>query len=69
MYQWRVSIPHLIYAPRGCAGIRIGSMSAMQTRIPRQDSRASLEYYTRMTSVSSLRVLNVSAGRFRSVMK
>ncbi|MDY2725541.1 hypothetical protein [Anaerostipes sp.] len=35
--------PHLIYAPRGCAGIRIGSMSAMQTRIPRQDSRASLE--------------------------
>ena len=43
MYQWRVSIPHLIYAPRGCAGIRIGSMSAMQTRIPRQDSRASLE--------------------------
>ncbi|MDY2725268.1 hypothetical protein [Anaerostipes sp.] len=43
MYQWRVSIPHLIYAPRGCAGIWIGSMSAMQTRIPRQDSRASLE--------------------------
>ncbi|WP_287726091.1 hypothetical protein [Anaerostipes sp.] len=43
MYQWRVSIPHLIYAPRGCAGIRIGSMSAIQTRIPRQDSRASLE--------------------------
>ncbi|MDY2726604.1 hypothetical protein [Anaerostipes sp.] len=46
MYQWRVSIPHLIYAPRGCAGIRIGSMSAMQTRIPRQDSRASLESET-----------------------
>ena len=36
MYQWRVSIPHLIYAPRGCAGIRIGSMSAVQTRIPRK---------------------------------
>ena len=44
MYQWRVSIHHLIYAPRGCAGIRIGSMSAVQTRIPRQDSRASLEF-------------------------
>ena len=28
LYQRRVSIPHLLYAPRGCAGIRIGIMSA-----------------------------------------
>ena len=28
MYQWRVSIPHLINAPRGCAGIRRSVMSA-----------------------------------------
>ena len=35
---------HLIYAPRGCAGIRISVLSALQTRIPRQDSRASLEW-------------------------
>ena len=25
--------PHLIYAPRGCAGIRISVLSALQTRI------------------------------------
>ena len=42
VYQWRVSICHLIYALR-CAGIRIRISSALQTRIPRQDSRASLE--------------------------
>ena len=34
----------LIYAPRGCAGIRKRMMSAELTRIPRQDSQASLEY-------------------------
>ena len=28
MYQWRVSTPHLINAPRGCAGIRRSIMSA-----------------------------------------
>ena len=28
LYQRRVSIPHLIYAPRRCAGIQIGIMSA-----------------------------------------
>ena len=44
MYQWRVSISHLIYAPRGCAGIRVCNSSALQTRIPRQDSQASLDF-------------------------
>ena len=38
-YQWRGSIPHLIYAPRGCAGIRIRIMSAKADPNPARKTR------------------------------
>ena len=38
-YQWRVSIPHLIYAPQGGAAIRNRMLSAKLTRIAHQVSQ------------------------------